>query len=137
MSLLHSHFKAKRVLQADWISEESDWYVLNEVKNQEPYKSPPFDGQGLDIYQIQPRLDFYKKTGIRCRLIVFNPLDKSEILWQWLDVLEQGKHHDTKIKQKRIYPIESFQRISDATRTNVQKMAKDLLWPDTQNCFQK
>lgn len=100
------------VFQIDWMSlTKNGIYILNEVKNQEPFEPPPFEGQGLPIRQVKARMRFYENKGIRCRFIVFNPLDESEVLWQWLDILEEGQYHDTHINPRRIYPVKNFKRL--------------------------
>jgi len=43
--------------------------------------------------------------------VLLYPLDESEVLWQWLDILEEGLHIDTDIKFRRIYPMENFERL--------------------------
>jgi len=119
--LCHEYFK-ETVFQIDWMSLTKDGiYILNEVKNQKPFDSQPwpkkynymapFKGQGLPTWQVKARMRFYENTGIRCRFIVFNPLDEGEVLWQWLDILEEGLHIDTDIKFRRIYPMENFERL--------------------------
>ena len=83
-------------------------YFAVEVKNKERYAPPPFYGHGLDIRQIRLRKDFQNDTGIRCLFLVFEP-DSDNVFIQWLDVLEQGKHYDTR-NGVRIYPLESFSK---------------------------
>lgn len=96
------------VFQPDAISLEANGYVLNEVKHQEPFKKPPFDGHGLPRWQINARMKFYKATKIRCRLVI-KEKPSNKIYWQWLDVLEKGEFFDTKgAKPRRIYNINLF-----------------------------
>lgn len=119
--LLREYFGASKVFQVDWMSLENGIYILNEVKNQEPFDSQPwpkeynymepFKGQGLAIWQVKARIKFYEDTGIRPRFIVFNPKDATEVLWQWLDILEEGPYIDTDIKFRRIYPMKNFERL--------------------------
>lgn len=107
--ILKDIFKADRIFQADWmIKKNGKWYVV-EVKHKERFKPPPFEGQGLNKYQVDQRLAFYEDTGIRCLFLV---LDKDEklILWNWLDILNRGQYYDTK-KGIRIYPIAGFKQI--------------------------
>jgi len=96
--------------QPDCVSYENDKYILNEVKNQECFKSPPFDGHGLPKWQVEARIEFFNKTGIRCRLFV---LEKGTniIYYQWLDELEKGEYIDTKGEHpRRIYNISLFKK---------------------------
>ena len=102
--------KGIKVFQPDAISLEKGAYVLNEVKHQEAYEPPPFRGHGLPIWQVQARLDFWRKTGVRARLIV-KEKGTGDIYSQWLDVLESGARHDTHGKKpRRIYPLSSFRK---------------------------
>lgn len=97
-----------KCLQSDLLYENRDGeYVMLEVKHQEPFKAPPFDGHGLPPQQVQKRLDIFKKHGIRCVFVVF---DKEEhaIYYQWLDTLDAGKKAPTPTGSRVIYPLEAF-----------------------------
>ena len=94
--------------QGDVMSLENNAYILNEIKNQEFYTTPPFDGHGLPLWQTKARMAFFNKTGIRCRLVV---LEKGTSLsyWQWLDILENKEFYDTNGGHpRRIYPLKNF-----------------------------
>jgi hypothetical protein len=92
-------------MQIDWVfKHKGKWYIV-EVKNKELYGPPPFFGQGLDIKQVETRLEFQKDTGIRCVFLIFTPDNK--IYWNYLDELEKTEYFDTK-KKIRIYNIENF-----------------------------
>ena len=81
-----------------------------EAKGQAVFKSPPFDGHGLPVAQALRYMFVHKAHGIRTQFIVW---DDTTCWWQWLDVLEDGQHHDTPgtIKTpRRIYPLTSFIR---------------------------
>lgn len=102
------------VFQPDAISYEDGHYILNEVKNQEHFKAPPFDGHGLPPYQVEARILFWERTGIRCRFVVKEKGTK-KVYWQWLDVLEGKEHYDTRGKSpRRVYPLKSFVSFSPA-----------------------
>jgi len=92
--------------QPDWIAFRNDEYIVVEVKGKERFEPPPFEGTGLDIYQVNARLAFQYKTGIRIMLLVEDSQDGW--IWNWLDELEAGEYHDTK-NGIRIYPIENYQ----------------------------
>jgi len=99
------------IFQADWLvqkHENGPWYVV-EVKQKERYEPPPFEGHGLNIYQVQMRLKFQKETGIRCLFLVFDLTDDN-VYWQWLDVLNNGEYYDTK-NGIRVYPINAYNRM--------------------------
>lgn len=102
-------FKPNILLQADWMMKQvnSKWYLI-EVKHQERFLSPPFDGHGLPQYQVNARLQLYKDKDIRPMLIVIE-IPTNNIYCQWLDVLEKTKYYDTKgKKQRRIYDLKHF-----------------------------
>lgn len=105
--LVLKRWGCESLFQADWlVYKKGQWYVV-EVKRKERYEPPPFEGHGLDIRQIKIRLRFQQETGIRCLFLVFD-LTSRETYWQWLDVLDRGKHFDT-IRQIRIYPIDAYE----------------------------
>lgn len=109
---LLKHFRDKniQVFQPDAISLEGEEYVINEIKNQEMFDSPPFDGHGLPKWQVKARMKFYEKTKIRCRFIV-KEKNTNIVYHQWLDVLEKGEFFDTKgEKPRRIYNINLFNK---------------------------
>jgi hypothetical protein len=107
--ILNEHFKVYDIQQLDWlVHKDSKWYAV-EVKHKEMYVPPPFKGQGLNVSQINRRMQLYKETGIRCLLLVIDKSTK-EIYWQWLDILEETEYHDTRNKV-RIYNIKNFKKI--------------------------
>jgi len=102
-----------KCFQPDAITMENGTWVVNEVKHQEPYTPPPFMGHGLPRWQIMTRMGFWTLTGIRIRLVI-KEKGSDDKYWQWLDVLEKGKFHDTFRKQpRRIYPITSFIKFNE------------------------
>ena len=72
--------------EPDLIVNEKGQYYIYEIKVQKHFVSPPFDGHGLPLWQINDRLDFCKKTNIKCKLIIID-LEKGFIYYQDLDVL--------------------------------------------------
>ena len=102
--------KGRRRFQPDAIGLNKGKYELYEVKNQERYRPPPFEGHGLPPQQIKNRLLFQQKTGIRVVFVVFDKETK-EIFYQYFDNLEKGNHFDTRGKEpRRIYPLTSFKK---------------------------
>lgn len=100
--------------QPDAISLKNGKYALYECKHQARFKAPPFDGHGLPRWQIEARLKFQFETGILCIFIVFDS-ETGEIFYNYLDVLENGEHFDTKgLKPRRIYNLNSFLRVTGA-----------------------
>lgn len=111
---LFAFLKEKNVdfFQADAIGLNKDKYELYEVKHQERYTPPPFEGHGLPKWQVDARMQFQIKTGIRCVFIVFDK-ETQDIFYQYLDVLELGEYFDTKgAKPRRIYPLTNFKKDS-------------------------
>ena len=110
--------KIDLIFQADWmIFKGNRWYVA-EIKHQERFvkwKDNDVEGHGLPIRQVEARLKFQKDTGIRCLFFVVEKPNKN-IFWQWLDVLEKGKYQDTSKKNRRVYDINSFLKISNFNR---------------------
>lgn len=93
------------------INPQDDTFHVFESKHQARFKAPPFDGHGLPRWQVERRIQFGKRTGIDTILVVFDK-ETGETFWQYLPVLEAGKHFDTfGQKPRRIYPIESFKKI--------------------------
>jgi hypothetical protein len=101
--------KGIRVFQPDAISFEDGAWIMNEIKNQEAFEPPPFRGHGLPLWQVTARIGFWRLTGIRVRLIIKEKGTKI-VYWQWLDILEERKHIDTRgEKPRRVYSIDSFE----------------------------
>ena len=98
-------------LQPDAIVVNRDGQLFFvEAKGQSAFTAPPFDGHGLPRDQALRYMFVHKAHGIRTQFIVW---DDDTCWWQWLDVLEDGPHHDTQgtIKTpRRIYPLTSFIR---------------------------
>lgn len=106
--VLKEWFRVDRIFQADWmIKKDGKWYVV-EVKHKEMFKPPPFYGHGLDIRQVKARMEFWHDTDIRCLFLVID-LDGT-VYWQWLDVLEDTPHIDTRNKV-RVYNIDYFKKL--------------------------
>lgn len=101
-----------RHLQADLLVKVNNEWQIYEIKYQEYYEAPPFDGHGLPKWQLDARLEFQKETGIRALLWV---VDKKtgEIYWQYMDKLIKGKSHQTNGKNPRIiFPLTSYNKFT-------------------------
>lgn len=90
------------------VMDKDGSYFMVEIKYQEKFKAPPFDGHGLPPYQVKARIDFYNKTGIRCLFLVFDKEDNNAY-YQWLDVLESRNKMTTKTGGRVVYDLKSFQ----------------------------
>lgn len=96
--------------QLDIISKiEDKWYSI-EVKHQEMFKAPPFDGHGLPVWQVKMRLQMHDELGIIPLLFV---LDKETniLMYESLVNLEQGRKFMTGKKSRIIYHIDGFKRV--------------------------
>jgi len=102
--LFIKRMKFNNLMQLDWVAERDGKYFQFEIKCKEHFKAPPFDGHGLNKYQYERRLKFFKATGIRCGFIIF---DKDKIYYQWLDVLGNGEKHETR-NGIILFPLTAF-----------------------------
>lgn len=94
------------IFEIDWIAEKGDEIIQVEVKNKECFKAPPFDGQGMDVWKVEKRLDFEKRYEIKAYLLCFDPED-NHVYGQYLSKLEEGEKFDTK-NGVRIYDLKNF-----------------------------
>lgn len=102
--------KGFSVFQPDCIGLFNDIYYMFEMKYQERFKAPPFDGHGLPRWQIESRLAFFHKTKIPVILVILDK-ETNEIFYQYLDKLDAGEHFDTHgLKPRRIYPLDNFKQ---------------------------
>lgn len=93
--------------QLDIIAKiENSWYSI-EVKHQEMFKAPPFDGHGLPVWQVKTRIQLHDELGI---IPLFFVLDKDTnvLMYGNLLYLEEGRKYITGKKSRVIYPIENF-----------------------------
>ena len=102
--------RGHKFFQPDAISRCKKRYFIWEVKYQERFIPPPFEGHGLPKWQIDARIEFYMTTGIRCMFIVFEKGTENVFL-QWLDILEENKYFDTQGRHpRRIYKLQNFKK---------------------------
>lgn len=95
-------------MQIDLIAYFHDKPVLIEIKHQEMFKAPPFDGHGLPRWQINARMKFYHKTSIHPYLFVIEK-NTNICYFNSLVELENGNYYDTHgLKPRRIYELKSF-----------------------------
>lgn len=97
--------------QLDMIAKIKDqWYSI-EVKHQEMFKAPPFDGHGLPTWQVETRVQLYRELGV---IPLFFVLDKETgvLMYNSLINLEDGEKFVTGKKSRVIYPIDNFKIIN-------------------------
>lgn len=94
-------------MQLDIVAKiEDNWYSI-EVKHQEMFKAPPFDGHGLPSWQVKRRIQLYDELGIIPLFFVLD-METKDLLYGNLVQLDSGKKFKTKHKSRIIYPITSF-----------------------------
>lgn len=100
-----------RFFQPDAIGIKNGNYYVFEVKNQERFRPPPFNGHGLPVWQIIARLEYQEKTGTIAVLVIFDK-ETNEIFWQRFDILDEGECFNTQGNSpRRIYPLTSFKKL--------------------------
>lgn len=95
--------------QADLLVNSGGKWLLIEIKAQEPFKAPPFDGHGLPPHQVENRLLFERQTGIESYLMIVDVEEKC-LYHQKLSVLDVGEKFFTKTGSRVIYPLDSFNK---------------------------
>ena len=106
-------FRSKGIkhMQVDLIFKYDGKYCLAEVKSQEKFLAPPFDGHGLPQWQIDDRVKFYNSTGIEPFLIVKDPHDECLYIQSIIKLLEGSKFSTKGSKPRVIFHIDSFKKI--------------------------
>jgi len=103
--------RGHKFFQPDSIALVNNQYYVIEMKKQEWFKAPPFDGHGLPRWQVTARLEFEERTKV-IALLMIHDIETSELFCQLLSVLEKGEKYDTRgLKPRRIYPISSFKQL--------------------------
>ncbi len=92
--------------QSDWIGKKDNQWVRFEIKRKERFNSPPFDGHGLNIRQVNYAIEFQKDTGILTILLIYE-IGTDKWFVRRLDKLEKGEKFDTK-NNIRIYKLSNF-----------------------------
>lgn len=113
-SLVRNWFIDNKIsfMQVDIMFKFKHKWCLGEIKTQEKFLAPPYDGHGLPKWQIDKRMEFYKDTGIEPFLIV-NDLNDKCIYIQSLKNLLLKEHFQTKgLKPRVIFKIDNFKKIN-------------------------
>ena len=111
--LVRSWFIDKKIpfMQVDIMFKYKNKWCLGEVKTQEKFIAPPFDGHGLPKWQIDRRLEFYNDTGVEPFLIVNDISDKCLYIESFKNLL-LGEHFQTKgLKPRVVFKLSSFKKI--------------------------
>ncbi|HCY83280.1 MAG TPA: hypothetical protein DHV22_17605 [Xanthomarina gelatinilytica] len=97
-------------MQIDLMFNYNNNYYCAEVKTQEKYLSPPFDGHGLPMWQIKSRMELYKQKNIIPYLFI-RCLSDNVIYYQDLRILMQTEYFETKGKKPRvIFNLKEFKK---------------------------
>jgi hypothetical protein len=111
------------VMQVDLIVQipRTVKYRLLEIKCQERFLAPPFDGHGLPIWQFDTRLRFEERTEIEAWLYVIEPEvwinNRGQDLviyrqsFKALKELPAERKFITKRTKRIIFPMDAFERI--------------------------
>ena len=102
-------------MQVDIMYKENDQWYCGEIKTQEIFKAPPFDGHGLPQWQINRRIQFYNDTGVVPMFFVYD-LEEKCIYYNNLLYLNNKVHKNEVLrtngaKPRTIYNIDLFKRI--------------------------
>lgn len=111
--IVRNWFKKNKIpyMQVDIMWKHEGKWFLGEIKSQEKYLAPPFDGHGLPPWQIERRIQFYEDTGVEPWLIVYDLIDKC-VYMQSIVTLMKTEHYKTKGKSPRvIFKLDSFKKI--------------------------
>jgi Holliday junction resolvase len=99
-------------MQVDLIIFSKGKYKLFEIKHQEKYEPPPFEGHGLPIWQVESRVKFYEEFGIEPFLFVVDKKD-GNIYFESIINLENTEYFDTVRSKRRIYNIKNFKILKE------------------------
>lgn len=111
--IVRNYLKKKKVkfMQIDLMFVFNKTWYLGEIKSQEKFKAPPYDGHGLPEWQINDRIGFYNDTKIIPYLIVYD-LEEECLYVNDLLTLLSGEYFKTKGDKPRIiFNIKSFKKI--------------------------
>ncbi len=92
--------------QSDWIGKKDNQWVRFEIKRKERFNSPPFNGHGLNVKQVNYAIEFQKDTGIPTMLLICE-IGTDKWFVRRLDKLEKGEKFTTK-NNIRIYKLSNF-----------------------------
>lgn len=98
-------------MQIDIMFKYQNKWCLGEIKSQEKFKAPPFDGHGLPEWQIKKRIEFQNDTKVIAYLIIYDLEDKCLYI-ESLNKLLKGDYFKTKgLKPRVVFNINTFKKI--------------------------
>jgi hypothetical protein len=105
----------RRHMQLDLMFQDAGGKdLVAEIKHQERFTAPPFDGHGLPPWQVRDRLALMARTGIEPWLFIIEPGNESVALCQSfakLDALPPEEKFTTRTGKRVVYHIDRFHRI--------------------------
>jgi hypothetical protein len=107
---LKDQVKCKEFGQLDLIAKIEDKWYLFEVKHQDRFTAPPFDGHGLPPWQINFRLKIQQELGIIPVLFVVDK-ETGVIYYESIDKLNRGQKFITKTGARVVFPLDSFKTL--------------------------
>jgi hypothetical protein len=112
--LVRDLFIKKKIpfMQVDIMFKYKDKWCLGEVKTQEKFLAPPFDGHGLPKWQIDKRLEFYKDTGVEPYLIINDIHDKCLYIESFNNLLSKEYFQTKGIKPRIVFNLKSFKKVN-------------------------
>jgi hypothetical protein len=104
-------------MQVDIMFKYNNKWHCGEIKTQEIFRSPPFDGHGLPQWQINKRLEFHNDTNVIPVFIVYDLEEKCIYYQNLLYLINQKKENidffKTKGKKPRtIFNIKHFKKLT-------------------------
>ena len=112
-SEIREWFKKRHIpfMQVDIMFKSKGIWYLGEIKTQEKFKAPPFDGHGLPKWQVDKRIQFYNDTGIEPFLIVKDLEDDCIYLGSMVELMKQEKFQTKGKRSRIIFKLENFKKI--------------------------
>jgi hypothetical protein len=98
-------------MQVDIMFKYKGFWCLGEIKTQEKFLAPPFDGHGLPKWQIDRRLEFEKDTGVKAYLIVNDINDKCLYIESLNNLLKKEYFQTKGAKPRIVFNINSFKKL--------------------------
>jgi len=107
-------FKGKKIpfMQVDIMFMYNNKWCLGEIKTQEMFLAPPFDGHGLPQWQIDRRMEFYNSTGVEPYLIVYDKKNKCLFLESLVKLIKKEKFKTKGKSPRTIFKLTSFKKVN-------------------------
>jgi len=112
--------KSFKIFRPDFIVKRKGYPpVIVEIKTQERFYPPPFEGHGLPIHQVENYMLLYKEEKIKCILFIIEP-DTGIVFGEYLHKLEEGEKFITQNRRRVVYPLRNFKRFIE-----IEKLLKE------------